>query len=457
MMELRYYQNEAVDKAISAIDNGLNPLLILPTGAGKSLIIAELCRRLNKQILVITPRIKLLEQNSALIDGTGILSGNRGDDTGEYHQVICGTAQTLIKRTFVTPEVIIIDEAHMIPEDDSEYYKLLAKFPDSYFVGLTATPFKGRQTIYDGLDSRWKKSYEIGVIELIEKGFLVPPRAFKTNITIEREHNNNEELTQKILPVAAEKLRKLNRHRTLVFCRDIQHIEQCFHILQDLGENVLAIHSEMSASEHKAIYAEFNKRTGHCWLINCNMLTTGVDLPSVDAIVILRKISEGGTYIQIIGRGLRNAPHKDYCAVLDYGKNSRFGAIDSPEFLKPVKASGSNQYKTAMKSCPECDLLMPPNQRVCDICDYEFPIKPTIEIISSSKALLSIDIRQAVIEDIEVTKKDEKTYMLRYIFNDNESALRFVSKTAKDKLIKQRGIALYRVSKGIAKIISIHS
>ena len=459
-MELRFYQNHAVDKALKSLKQGFNPLIVAPTGAGKSLIIAELTKQLaDKQIMVITPRIKLLQQNAKLIPNSGILSGKLGSDTGADHQVICGTYQTLIKRDFVTPDIIIVDEAHLVPDDDSEYSALLDRYPDAQIIGLTATPFRGRQKIYQGSKTRWKKAYEIGLIELIEKGFLVPPRAFKTHITVDKEHSTNDDITRDILPVAIEKLESLGKQKTIVFCKDIKHAEFTANELTNLGVKSFCIHSEMTTQEHERIYQEFELYKGHAWLTNCNMLTTGVDLPYVDSIVLIRKIKMGSLYIQIVGRGLRIYPGKSNCAVLDYGKNnSRFGCLDAPKFLKPVKIKGEKGKKhTAEKACEQCDLIVPIITKVCDNCGYEFPHKTTLEIFSSNAQMLSLDVRQGRIVDLEITKKDDHSYLFKYLLDNGDNAIRFVNKQNHHAEKENKtGIALYRVSKGVSKVISIH-
>ncbi|MGI2228071.1 DEAD/DEAH box helicase family protein [Shewanella frigidimarina] len=454
-MELRSYQKQAVHHALIDLDKGANPLLVLPTGSGKSLIIAELCKVLNKQILVITPRVKLLEQNSRLILGTGILSGNRGYDTGAHHSVICGTYQTLIRRDFETPEIVIIDEAHLVPEDDSEYTALLNRFTDAQFIGLTATPFRGHKRIYGDIKQRWRKSFEVNLISLIEKGYLVPPRAFKTSVEIDREHRSNEEITQEILPVAIEKLTQLQRQKTLVFCKSIEHAELVTDELLQLGETVLCIHSNMTQKEHDYIYQSFTQDNERCWLVNCNMLTTGVDLPSVDSIVILRKIQEGGLYIQIIGRGLRNAINKDYCAVLDYGKNSsRFGLLDNPKFLRDFQRQGGS---TSVKErhCPNCELLISNQAKQCCHCGFYFDLKPTIEITSLGTPLLSVDVRQSRIDSIETELVSKGCIKVVYKLLNGDKVYRFVAQNNKDTIFDTSAIVMYRASKGLNRFHSI--
>lgn len=456
-MILRYYQEDAVNAALRTLKMFKHPLLIMPTGAGKSLVIAQLCKLLEKQILVITPRIKLLDQNAALIPDCGILSASRGEDRGENHRVIVGTIQTLIRREFLSPEFIIIDEAHLIPGDDSEYEQLLKRFPDALFIGLTATPFKGDQLIYEH-GSRWTKSYDIGMIELIQKGYLVPPRAFKTSVTIDKDLYSDDDITRIILPTAIEKLRELKSQKTLVFCRDIEHAILTAELLRQNGETVFCIHSNLPSNQYDSIYNDFQASNSHAWLVNCNMVTTGVDL-NADSIVFLRKMVMGGLYIQCVGRGLRPFLNKTFCAILDYGGNvGRFGKIDSPKFLKyeaDPRKLGGGKFLRADKSCRNCEMLTAITTRVCEHCGAEFPLKTTIDVVSSNSQMLSVDLRKGIIVSAKATKKENNTFLIKYSLDNGDSAIRFVSSNLIKSATELSGVAIYRVTNGISKIISI--
>lgn len=450
-LSLRYYQEDAVRAAIKSIKRGLNPLLLLPTGAGKSLIIAELTKRLsNKQILVVTPRIKLLQQNAKLIKGAGILSGKLGTDLGDKHRVLCGTYQTLINRDVVEPEIIIIDEAHLIPDDDSEYANLLARYPKALIVGLTATPFRGYSCIYEDSGSRWDMAYEIGLLELIEKDYLVPPKAFKTHIELDADTDSNEGLTKRILPTAANKLAELNRNKTLVFCRDIEHAEFVAAELTSLGNKAYFIHSKMGVREQDEALRLFDDQSEPVFLTSCNMLTTGVDLPAVDSIILIRKISMGALYIQIIGRGLRVFKGKDYCAVLDYGKNiGRFGQLDAPNFLRDIdkkRGSGNRQ-----KHCDNCDLILPLSANKCSHCGYEFQVKTVLNLESSNSKMLSIDLRQSRIISKSVTQAGG-VWRVSYHLENGDKPFKFIKNESMARE-DEAGMVMYRVSRGVCQVI----
>jgi len=442
MFELRDYQSEAVESAIKNYQFK-KTLLVLPTGAGKSLIIAELCRILKKeQIMIITPRIKLLKQNSKYIDGCGILSASLGNDTGDKHSVIIGTYQTLIKRKFVEPSLIIVDEAHLVPEDDSEFAQLLEENKQAKLIGLTATPFRKNQRIYEGSKGRWFKSYEIGLIDLIKKGYLIPPRSFRTCASLEgsSDDDKTKSVYKAVIPVAVDKLLELKRKKTLVFANDIENAEFASQIICNLGYKSYCVHSGMNQKEHEKIYSDFESRESDApvFLTNVSMLTTGVDFPFVDSIVILRKIDSFSLYVQIVGRGLRLHKNKNFCAVLDYGKNTRLGYLDDPIFAG-MNALGSKEGVTPVKSCHNCDLEMPIHVPICENCGFEFEIKQSLNINSTSKSLLSTNVQKDILVDINVTQKRGSNYIHKYILSNGDFILRLFNNNYLDREIKNIG------------------
>ena len=403
-MKLRDYQQNAIHSVIEKIGRPgrkINPLIIAPTGAGKSLIIAGLVAQLpNLQILIITPRIKLLQQNAALIDGAGILSGKLGNDTGQHHRVICGTYQTLIKRHFERPQLIIVDEAHLVPEHDSQFSRLLDQYPGVQIVGLTATPFRKKQMIYEGDNRRWTKIFDIDMPTLIGAGYLVPPVSFKTLSALINDTDSDEDLITEILPELMFQLKKINRSKVLVFCKNVNNVNLCHDELKKIMSDwtILKIHSHMTVNDQNESYELFEQCQNGI-LINCSMLTTGVDLPSVDAIVILRRISSIALYVQIVGRGLRVSQNKTECAIFDYGYNSRYGYIDNIVLDKDFLKLGTSGIRT--KTCDQCGAINNVNSKKCSYCSYFFHLKHVLSDFANGDRLLSNNLRLSVIMTVE--------------------------------------------------------
>ncbi|MCE2571753.1 DEAD/DEAH box helicase [Motilimonas eburnea] len=409
--ELRHYQQQAVNKIMDSIAHHphSNPLCVVPCGAGKSLIIATLVSKLiDKQILVCTPRKKLLQQNATYIADHGVCSSAFGDDTGHEHNVILGTYQTLINRDIKAPDIIIVDECHLVPEDDSAYAALLAQYPDAIVIGLTATPFRGRKQIFEGSKARWRKVYEIDILTLIEQGYLVGVHSVP-GFGDDSEYstlNDDADLEARSASAIHQAIRintSDQRNAILVFARDISHAVMLTQFLTDAGEAAFIVHSKQPEIEQEQAFRLFSNPHGRRWLVNVGMLTTGVDLPFVDAIVLMRHISSIALYIQIVGRGMRVHPNKRDCLLSDFADNvNRHGCIDDLVFDQ-IKLSGAGN---GAKPCPNCRAFNPLVAKTCSRCGEAFSFKLHLNDLASHAPVLSRDIRVSKVISVNVAKTD---------------------------------------------------
>ena len=128
-------------------------------------------------------------------------------------------------------------------------------------------------------------------------------------------------------------------------------------LLKEEGERSYRIHSEIGENTIEESYDHFSKNTNRrIWLVTCNMLTTGVDLPITDSIVFLRRVTSAALAVQIIGRGVRVYPNKNDCVVLDFGENiKRFGVLDNIQF-EPERTR-SRGVDERVKYCEVCDTM----------------------------------------------------------------------------------------------------
>ena len=387
---LRPFQHEAVDATLR-MPKYLNPLIISPTGSGKTHIIASIAElRVDDQILIITPRKKLVQQTLAKISTAGVMSGRYGNDDGSDHRVIIATYQTLLNRDFKTPTLIILDEAHLLPDDDSEYRSLIESFPFAQVIGLTATPLRGNYHLLD--DRFWTKSFEIGIIPLIQQGYLVPPREISCGSQFDTEECSNDEVTAEILPDLIKSWRKHNVTHPLVFCKNIEHAITTTELIKDLGYSANLVHSLMSEKDIDDNFETF-ENSDMCALVNIGICTTGLDIPKINAIVFLRNVTSASLFLQIVGRGLRIhlASNKRECLVYDFGSASvRYGSITDPEFgtTSASKSSATSRYK----QCPVCDTANANVALYCHHCDYKFEFKTMISAMSSEINLLGSDV-----------------------------------------------------------------
>jgi len=426
---LRPYQQSAVAAAISGIQAGKPGLLVMPTGSGKSVVISEIVNRLEgKQILVITPRRSLLMQTRARLGAHGVLSSSVGNDLGDDHKVIAGTYQTMTRRPGLTePDVIIIDECHLVPSDGS-YAALVRRFPRAAVIGLTATPFRGRQHIkHCGL--KWRQLYTVSMIELIDQGWLARPVSMSTGRRSELLGIGNEAIeavTARIVLNLLASVASEDRQRCVVFCIDIDHAATTAALLRSAGENsVYLVHSNMPPAAQDAAIAAFKTSETRAWLVNVNLISIGVDIPSVDAIAILRSVSSLALLIQIIGRGLRVWKGKQDCLVWDFGNGTRkFGFIDDPQ-LDGVRAG---EAPVALRTCPKCNALLHASARSCSRCSHIFPRVASLNDIASGSPLLSANYLAATYEKASLMEDSRGIWIVQHHLVKGTD--RFVSTTS---------------------------
>tara|TARA_R110000824_G_scaffold172434_1_gene350299 strand:- start:29326 stop:31041 length:1716 start_codon:yes stop_codon:yes gene_type:complete len=411
----RYYQEESHDAFWNYLRNDIgSPLIVHPTGAGKSLVIAMMVRQAREydaRVMLLQHRKELIEQNADKIRihvpdiEIGINSaGLRRRDTEP--DVICAGIQSVYNKAelFGRRELIVIDEVHLVGEKtDSMYGQFLGDIktinPKIRMGGLTATPFRTGEGPICGKDKMFQKiCYESKTGTLIEEGFLCPitnKAATSTIDTSKIRKNKNEfieyemekvfDTEDNVLSACSEIVNKCHdRHSVLCFAAGVHHAEAVAECLRELtGEDVGCVTGETTDIERSMYLNDF--RNNHLrWLVNCNVLTTGFDAPCIDAIAVLRATMSPGLFCQIVGRGLRTDPSKTDCLILDFGENiRRHGSIDAPDY---GRASCGNQGEKKEgeadadkngrgKECINCKMDVAANARICPECGFQFPVK----------------------------------------------------------------------------------
>lgn len=408
----RWYQTEAINATWGQLmtPGGGNPLIVLPTGSGKTVVIASVCKTAVEQfagrILVLAHRKELLQQSAekiqALLPGrpVGIYSAGLRRFAMDDDIIVAGI-QSVYKKAlaFGRRHLVIIDENHLIPSDGEGMYRtfldeLASVNPKLKLMGLTATPYRtGEGSIArpDGLFQRI--TYEAKVADLIRDGFLCPVTSDVANASVdtsklhirggefiasEMEHlfDTSDNVSSACLEIVA----KLHDRRSImVFCAGVQHARDVADRIELLtGERVGVVTGESSSLERGAFIADFKAQRLR-WLCNVGVLTIGFDAPCTDAIAMVRATASPGLFAQIVGRGMRLHSGKANCAVLDFGQNAaRFGPIDSPEYGKNSGRRGvGGTFEISEddlgKACPGCGEKVATNTRICP-CGFKFPV-----------------------------------------------------------------------------------
>lgn len=456
MLSLRPYQREAVDalwRHLQSRDD--NPVLVLPTGAGKGVILAEIAQVVStfKGRLTIVSHVKeLLVQTAENIQKmapqipVGIYSSGLGSKEAGYAVTIAGIQSCYEKaEDFGKLDIIAIDEAHRIPDDGEGMYRTFLEHakrvnPAVRLVGLTATPYRtGSGFIAKPENLLNKIAYEIGVRELIVKGYLSPLKSKAAFYKIDTskvgvrggEFIQSELQTavsdQDLVMLACQEIagKTQDRKSVLVFCTGIDHARTVSRFLRDIeGEGVTREVFGDTSSDERARNLEAFKAGAFKYLVNVDVLTTGFDAPNVDCVAVLRPTMSPGLWVQMVGRGFRLSPGKTDCLVLDFGGNVyRHGPVDRI-LVTEKKLEGG---EAPVKECPQCQEVVPIGCAICPDCGAELP-KSAREIKHDTKAAES----SILSEPEEVTSifysKHEKmkdrgisrTLKVTYLFGDTE-------------------------------------
>lgn len=395
---LESYQVAAIDRTIQWLcENEGNPIVVAPTGAGKSFIIAGIIEAIEKRwgggrYMVLAHVKELVNQNHEKLGllypsiDMGIFCADLGRK--EIAQVTFGSVQSVARSLdkFPTPSVLIIDESHLCsPAEATAYQKIIRKFkgdhPNLRVIGLTATPFRNKEgELVDG--ENWHAiSYEISVKEVMKTGRLcrivgkvshseVSCDTFRTKMG----EYNHDDVEGAFVDREMEMLNECfalgkDRKSWLIFAASLKHASKVYDILDRLGEAVRLIDGDTPSGLRDQWIQEFKDGKVRI-LVNYGVLTTGFDAPNIDLVVLMRATKSKGLFTQMVGRGMRAAPNKENCMVLDYGGNfRRFGTIDMDRQKMAKKGKGD----APIRVCETCQTVMPAALTKCPECGHEYP------------------------------------------------------------------------------------
>lgn len=423
MFKPRWYQQEACDAFWQFVetnhDASRNPVLVLPTGTGKSVIIAYIIQHAvktwnNTRVLMLTHVGELVKQNAGKLSSIwpeadiGICSATLGHKDTE-NSIVFGNVQSvapLLKRdanAFGIRNLIVIDECHMLSEDEnSRYRQVIAALkklrPQMRVLGLSATPYRMKggylteqknavftDIVYD-LNSQFER--------LIKEGYLAPVTTLKTkphvDLTgvgtragdykldeLQKACGDDAMLKNSLVEVVK---RSSGRRAWIVFIAGIENCNKCAQLLREMSVSAYAVNSSFSAEENATKIEAFRKGEIRC-LISADQLTTGFDVPQVDLIAMLRPTKSPGLYVQMIGRGLRPAEGKKDCLVLDFARNiERLGPINNPFIRARTEKKASSKQQAPVRSCPGCQAYIPVQATVCPHCGQKIERNLELEL-----------------------------------------------------------------------------
>lgn len=428
-MQLRPYQRHAVRSVFDYFEQGGtgHPLIVMPTGTGKSIVIAELIRYVlhewpGSRVLMVTHVKELIQQNLDKLlkiwpdAPVGVYSAGLNCRTTDAPILYCGIQSVWNKAkalaSYERPvELVLIDEAHRVPLHASGTYRHFLKDLGAFnksmrVIGLTATPYRyiagtkeltgGYQSLIDGknrllTDVVYDLSKDLA--RLIEQDYLAAlwptTTAYQVqtdDLTIRNgDFAENEledrmlegETVAQVLDEAIALAKADDRQHWLVFGVSVAHAQALTQGLQDRGISAgLVTGATPSAERARLIDAFQNGRLTA--LVSIAVLTTGFDAPVTDCLVMARPTQSPVLYTQVMGRGMRPTPEKTKlmadgrkrgCLVLDFcGNVERHGPLDGLR----LKGPGPKKPEP-MKACPQCETLIRALLMICPKCGYAFP------------------------------------------------------------------------------------
>ena len=423
MFELRPYQQEA----LAALEKywsrgGGNPLVVMATATGKSVIIAHLIRDVSQRypalrVLVVTHTLELIEQDVKHLLALwpdapiGINSAGIGQREWDVPIIFAGVQSVWRNAGRLGPRhLVLIDEAHLVPHDGDGMYRsllselrALAPAGGMRIAGFSATPFRldsgrldeGEGKIFDDVVF----DYDVG--RGIREGWLSPltSKATKIEINVNNVGRRGGEFIAGELERAADDnaviaaacdeivARGVDRRSWLVFCCGVLHAHHVCNALRMRGVACQVVTGETPLTEREDSIAMFKAGMVRC-LVNVNVLTTGFDAPRIDLLAMLRPTLSTGLYVQMVGRGTRKADGKVNCLILDFAGNCRrHGPVDRVD-IKLGAGNGVAPATVRTKTCPDCAEINPLDAAACCCCGYEWPKpKPVAKHATSADAV----------------------------------------------------------------------
>jgi len=393
MMQLRPYQQESSDAAIAWIRRCTDPCVIdAATGAGKSLIIADVAARIHaisgKKILCTAPSKELVQQNYEKFRATGspasIFSASIRKEM--VHPVVFGTPQTIgnsLQKFGDKFAAVIIDEAHGItPTMRNIVGHMCQQNPKLRIIGLSATPYRMGTGYIFGRDEKGRevkesvepffhsRIFRIGARDLIDQGYLTPPvfadhesgydtsgLVLKSNGifdagSVERAFEGHGRKTATI--VADIVARSAGRRCCIIFAATVAHAHE---VMASLPPGMCAMVTGETASGERDRILRGVKAGQLKYVVNVAVLTTGFDATLIDVVAIMRATESVGLLQQIVGRGLRLHDGKADCLILDYAENLE------------RHCPGGDIFEPVIKIKRKGDVV--PMKAVCPLCTYE--------------------------------------------------------------------------------------
>lgn len=357
----RPYQQESINKAVAFLktSKGQNGLLVLPTGSGKSIVIAGICKALEAPTLVFQPSKEILHQNAHKFRSygysCGIYSASAGQKT--MRDVTFATVGSVVKKLHMLDrfKFVLVDECHLTNAKGGMYEEVISSMGVPV-MGLTATPYRlGREIDERGMARSVLKFltrtrprifdkvvHHVQNGELFDAGFLARLKYYPVKVinrdALQRNSTGADYTDESVreqyrqagfMPKLAQVVNRLfhpevGRRNAIVFTR---FVDEARWLAQQVPGCAI-VSADTPDQERDRIINAFRMGRIRC-VANVGILTTGFDYPELEAVVVARPTMSLALWYQMVGRGIRPHPEKEHCMVVDLcGNLEQFGKVE---------------------------------------------------------------------------------------------------------------------------------
>jgi DNA repair protein RadD len=391
------------------------PILVAPTGFGKTATAAEIVRQAvakGRKVWFLAHLREILDDTSARLTAAGISHGQiRAGRSSDYSAAVQIVAvQTAVRRPRLPrPDLVIIDECHLAVA--TSYQKVMAATGWPLLLGLTGTPQRldgrGLGEVFDRL------VLTCGSAELIEEGLLAPVRLFEPpgldlsglrSRAGEFDQGQAGDLLSKPA-VVGDALSHWKRlcigRRGVAFCTTVAHAHAVAEQWQQAGFRAMAVHGGSDDAERRE--AIVGLRAGRLDLVACAQLwIAGVDVPEIDAVIWLRPTQSLTAWLQGIGRGLRIAPGKRDLIILDHvGNRARLGhPLEVHDWTLEGRQKRQREATLSVKICPSCFSSVASRLPECPECGHRF--------VAERRALEHVDGELVEVDPLQLQREQRR-------------------------------------------------
>mgnify|MGYP007071569920 CR=1 FL=1 len=377
MHTLRRYQHMAVQRVVDTLKR--NPVLVAPTGSGKTVMGCALVQWLDAPTLWLAHRKELIDQAAGTLAQyldfpPGIIMA--GYSSSELSSVQVASVQTLVRRSMPAVGLIVIDEAHHATA--GAYQNILAAYPNVPRVGLTATPFRlDGQGLGDVFGDIVVAAY---TDELVQRGVLHAPKVYAGHSPDLRgvKKSMGDYVTAQLASrmaglegdIVANWQARAAGKKTVVFAVNVDHSKTIVDQFRAAGVTAEHLDGSTPRTERDDILARL--RNGAVQVVsNCMVLTEGWDLPTLECAVIARPTASLNLHLQTIGRVMRSADGKDGCIVLDHAGNHHMHGLVTRRLTYSLDGKTVGEKDPlGLRRCGACQLLYDPRLDACPECGW---------------------------------------------------------------------------------------